>query len=205
MVHLCSVSACELTLARLQYSGGGDWYADRSSLPNLIRMLHDSTRLAVCDTVATVTPDSRDLYHHPFIYMTGHGNIRFSENDVVHLRRYFSRGGFLWADDNFGMDESFRREIKKVFPNTALQPLSSDHPIFSVRFDLPGLPKIHEHNGEPAQLYALYHNDRIAVLYTFSADIGDGMENLRVHKVSPHLHAQALKMGTNIVTWFYEQ
>jgi hypothetical protein len=195
---------CELTIARLQYDGGGDWYADPSSLPNLVAHVRGTTELPVCDTVATITPLSQRLYQYPFLYMTGHGNVRFSEQEVIALRRYFSNGGFLWADDNYGMDDSFRREMRKIFPNASLVPLQADHGLFSAHFDLPGVPKIHEHDGNAAQAYAVYLDERIVVLYTFSADIGDGMENTDVHDVSDRLHTLALRMGTNIVTYFFE-
>ncbi len=194
--------ACQLTVARLQYDGGGDWYANPSSLPNLVRAIQSRTRLAVCDTVATVTVMDERLFRYPFVHMTGHGNVRFSHRERLRLRRYLTAGGFLWADDNYGLDKSFRREMKALFPENPLTPLPSSHPIFSSHYRLPGLPKIHEHDNEPAQAFGVFFDDRLVVLYTYSSDIGDGMEDIDVHNDGGELHEVALKMGINIVDWF---
>ncbi|MBN1576333.1 MAG: DUF4159 domain-containing protein [Chitinispirillaceae bacterium] len=191
------------TVARLKYDGGGDWYANPSSLPNLVQAVKKRTTIPVCDSVATVSIDDDRLFHFPFLYMTGHGDVRFSERQRIRLRRYLIGGGFLWADDNYGMDQTFRREIALLFPENPLTVLPSDHPIFCSKYSLAGLPKIHEHDGKPAEGLGVFFENRLLVFYTFSSDIGDGMENLEVHNDGPQLHEFALQMGVNIVCWFF--
>jgi hypothetical protein len=142
------------------------------------------------------------LLRFPLVYMTGHGNVHFSPDEQVRLRAYLEAGGFLWADDNYGMDQSLRREFKALFPSNPLQPVPRDHAIYSSVYRLPGLPKIHEHDGSPAQGLGIFVKNRLVVFYTFSSDIGDGMEDLDVHNDGPELHEQALRMGVNIVAWF---
>ncbi|MBD3343477.1 MAG: DUF4159 domain-containing protein [Chitinivibrionales bacterium] len=196
---------CELTVARLKYGGGGDWYANPSSLPNLISYIKKHSSAPLCDTSATVEIMSEHLFHFPFLYMTGHGNVHFTHREKLRLRKYLMGGGFLWADDNYGMDKSLRRELAALFPDNPLVRIPSDHPIYSSRFNLPGLPKIHEHDGEPAQGFGIFVEDRMLIYYTYSSDIGDGMEDLKVHNDGPALHELALKMGTNVIIWFFEQ
>lgn len=198
-----SVQECTFTLARLKYDGGGDWYANPSSLPNLVRETRARTSIDICDSIATVSIDDSRLFNYPFLYMTGHGNIHFTEQQRIRLRRYLIGGGFLWADDNYGMDESFRREIKLLFPENPLMELPSGHPIFKSKYPLKGLPKIHEHDGSPAQGFGIYFDNRLVVFYSYSSDIGDGMENLEVHNDSPALHETALEMGVNILSYFF--
>ncbi len=196
---------CELTLAVVQYGGGGDWYANPSSLPNLAGAARARLGKAVCDTVATVEIMDERLFHYPFLHITGHGNVLFTHRERLRLRKFLVGGGFLWADDNYGMDESFRREMQKLFPENPLTPLKSSHPLFSSRYRLEGVPKIHEHDGEPARAFGIYFQQRLVVLYTYSADIGDGMEDLKVHNDGERLHELALRMGVNIVSWFLMQ
>jgi hypothetical protein len=193
---------CDFTMARLKYGGGGDWYANPSSIPNLITAVKQQTTVQLCDTVATIAIMDRRFFNYPFIYMTGHGDAHFSLEERLRLRNYLTGGGFLWADDNYGLDKSFRKEMKALFPENPLALLPRNHPIFSSVNKLPGLPKIHEHDGEPAQALGIFFNNRLVVLYTFSSDIGDGMEDLDVHKDGPELHKMALAMGVNIVAWF---
>jgi hypothetical protein len=195
---------CELTIARLQYEGGGDWYANPSSLPNLAEAVRKRTALPVCDTIAVVSIGDDRLFRFPFLYMTGHGNVLFSHAERLRLRRYLINGGFLWADDNYGMDESFRREIQALFPEHELIPLASNHPIYRSRYTLDGLPKIHEHDNEPAQGFGLFFEERLVIFYTYSSDIGDGMEDVHIHNDGEDLHEVALKMGVNVVAWFFE-
>ena len=194
---------CSFTIARLKYDGGGDWYANPSSLPNLIEQTRKRTALPVCDSVATVTLDDNNLFSFPFLYMTGHGNVRFTEQQRIRLRRYLIGGGFLWADDNYGMDESFRREMRLLFPQNPLTELPSGHPIYRSRYPLESLPKIHEHDGDPAQGLGIYFDNRLLVFYSYSSDIGDGMENPEVHGDGPALHKAALTMGINILAYFF--
>ncbi len=189
-------------ITRLQYGGGGDWYGDPSSLPNLIQYLQTNTNIQIEDKEQRVELTDSDLFNHPYLYLTGHGNIRFSAIEVQRLRDYLTSGGFLHADDNYGMDESFRREMRKVFPHKEWVELPPDHEIFKAYFEFPnGLPKIHEHDGKRPQALALFQAGRIVVLYTYECDLGDGWEDLEIHGDGPAKHEQALKMGTNIVVY----
>lgn len=193
---------CTFTIARLKYDGGGDWYSNPSSLPNLVAALLKRTTVRVCDTIATVALEDENLFHHPFIYMTGHGNMLLNGQQRIKLRKYLIGGGFLWADDNYGLDKSFRREMMALFPDLPLQRLPDTHPVFVSFYKLPALPKIHEHDGKPAEALGIYFEKRLVVLYTFSSDIGDGMEDLTVHNDGVALHELALKMGINIILYF---
>lgn len=195
--------SCELTLARLKYSGGGDWYANPSALPNLAKSVRERTDLPLCDTVADVAISDEGFFGYPFLSMTGHGTFTLSADERLRLRKHLAAGGLLWADDNFGLDTSFRREMAQLFPENTLAPLPKNHPIFSMKYPLPGLPKIHEHDGGSPQAFGIFLEGKLAVLYTFNADIGDGMEDLDVHKDGPELHEKALEMGVNIVLWFF--
>jgi hypothetical protein len=190
------------TIARLQYDGGGDWYSDPSSLPNLLRFIRDNTLVDAGAEEARVGLVDEELFSYPYLYMTGHGNVSFNPAEVERLRRYLESGGFLHADDNYGMDESFRREMKKVFPLSEWVELPSEHGIFHSHFDFSdGLPKIHEHDGKRPQALALFIEDRLAVLYTYEADLGDGWEDEAVHDNPPSKRLAALRMGVNIVVW----
>ncbi len=195
--------SCSVTIARLKYDGGGDWYANPSSLPNLVSAIRKRTTLPVCDTITTVGINDNRLFSFPFLYMTGHGNVHFTEEQRIRLRRYLIGGGFLWADDNYGMDESFRREMRMLFPENQLVELPSDHPIYRSKYPLAGLPKIHEHDGGNAQGFGIYFDNRLILFYSLSSDIGDGMENLEVHNDGPALHEAALEMGINILSSFF--
>jgi hypothetical protein len=196
-------SKCECSIAVLKYGGGGDWYVNPSSLPNLIDAVKTRTSVPICDTVATVEIMNENLFRYPFIYMTGHGNIHFTEQEKIRLRAFLIAGGFLWADDCYGMDQSFRREIASVFPQNPLVVVPPAHPIYKSKYNLPGLPKIHEHNGDPATGYGVFFNNRLLVYYSYSSDIGDGMEDIPIHNDGPKLHEIALQMGINIVVWFF--
>jgi len=194
----------DLQITRLHYEGGGDWYSNPSSLPNLIQFIAKQTNIRIDPQEYRVKLADTDLYNHPYLYMNGHGNVKFSREDVNRLRDYLTNGGFLHADDNYGMDESFRREMKRVFPQKEWVDLPHDHPIFSAYYTFPqGLPKIHEHDGKPAQALALFHQGRIIVLYTYQSDLGDGWEDLEVHHDGPAKHAAALEMGTNILVYAF--
>lgn len=190
------------TIARLKYGGGGDWYSNPSSLPNLLRFLRDSSGFAVKEEEAVVSPDSGDLFNYPVVYMNGHGNVSFTAAEAANLRRYLISGGFLIADDNYGMDESFRREMLNVFPDKDLVLLPVSHPLFTCAYQFPaGLPKVHEHDGEPAQAYAIFHEGRMVVFYSFQADLGDGWEDPLVHNDPEPVRRAALQFGVNLITW----
>ena len=192
----------DFAIARLHYDGGGDWYSDPSSLPNLIGFLSKNTDLSVRPEEVRVKPGDPQLFLYPYLYMTGHGNIRFSDADLRNLRTYLTNGGFLHADDNYGMDESFRREIKRIFPEKDLVELPFDHPIYHMKYDFTnGPPKIHKHDGKPAQGLGVFNDGRLVIFYTYQTDLGDGWEDTDVHNDPPGKHEAALEMGTNIVLY----
>ncbi len=188
-----------LTIGRLHYDGGGDWYANPSSLPKLLEEVGRRTSLRVTDREQVVTITSPELWDIPYIYMTGHGNVLFSDEEVLILRRYLENGGFLHADDNYGMDESFRREIGRVFRDHPLVEVPLDHPIYCVVYEMPqGIPKIHEHDGEPAQGFGIFVDDRLAVFYSYQTDLGDGWEDVGVHDDPTDIRELAFQMGVNL-------
>jgi hypothetical protein len=191
-----------ITIARLQYGGGGDWYANPSSLPNLLAAIRARTSFPVREREVTVTALDPSLRDYPFLYMTGHGNVRFSPEERLALRDYLLSGGFLHSDDNYGMDESLRREVALIFPDKEFVELPPDHPIFSVIYDFPdGLPKIHEHDGKPPQAFGIFHSGRLVLFYSYESDLGDGWEDPDVHNDSVELREQALRMGVNLFVY----
>ena len=197
-----TISDETFTIARLKYGGGGDWYSNPTSLPNLLRFVREHTDVPTSDKEAVVSIGSEELFSYSIVYMNGHGNVLLTEKESESLRRYLIGGGFLIADDNYGLDKSFRREIKKVFPDKELVLLPQTHPIFNVMFLFPGgMPKIHEHDGEPSQAYAIFHEGRMVVFYSYQSDLGDGWEDASVHNDPENIRLNALKMGTNIIVW----
>ena len=194
--------APRLTIARLQYDGGGDWYANPSSIPNLLEAIRERTSLPVERTEARVTLMDEKLWDYPFLHMTGHGNVKLTDAEVVRLREYLQRGGFLHADDNYGLDESFRREMKRVFPDRELVDVPLSHPIYHAVYDFPkGLPKIHEHDGKPARGFGIFLGDRLAVYYSHESDLGNGWEDPETYKDPVALHEAALRMGINLFVY----
>lgn len=191
-------------IALLKYEGGGDWYANPTSLPNLIAFCNEYIHTSIASEPATVEPSSPEIFQYPFVHMTGHGNVFFSEEAVKNLRNYLLSGGFLHADDNYGMDKYIRREIAKLFPDKKLVELPADHPIFSAAFTFEnGLPKIHEHDGKRPQAFGIFDNGRLILLYTYESDLGDGWENPEVHHDPKEVHIKALKMGANIIKYVF--
>jgi hypothetical protein len=190
------------TIGRLHYDGGGDWYANPSSLPNLLAAIRDRTGIPVADRERAVRLDDPELWRLPYLYLTGHGNIAFSAEEVVTLRRWLLRGGFLHVDDNYGLDESFRREIARIFPEHSLVEVPLDHAIYRVIYTFPdGVPKIHVHDGKPAQGFGIFLEGRLAVYYTYQTDLGDGWEDPAVHHDPPELREAALRMGVNLFAY----
>jgi hypothetical protein len=191
-----------LTVGRLHYDGGGDWYANPSSLPNLLAAVRERTGLPAAREEKVVALGDDELWNVPYIYMTGHGNVRFSDRDVVVLRRYLQQGGFLHADDNYGMDESIRRELGRLFPEAPLTEVPLDHPVYHLVYDFPqGIPKIHEHDARPAQGFGIFLDGRLVVFYSYQTDLGDGWEDPQVHKDPPEKHEAALRMGVNLFAY----
>ncbi len=190
----------EFSIARVNYGGGGDWYCDPSSIPNILNYLTKNTSIKADHDEYRIKLTTKELRGHPYLYMTGHGNIRFTDEEIIQLREYLMGGGFLHTDDNYGLNTSFRREMKRVFPDRDFVELPHDHAVFHSYFDMPnGLPKIHEHDGKPPQLFALYNEDRIMVIYSYESDLGDGWEDEEVHNDPPELRVAALQMGVNII------
>jgi len=205
-VLLSFTSAQTFSIARVQYGGGGDWYSDPSSLPNLLRFISQKTPLSVDFEETRIKLTDDHASHFPYLYLTGHGNVKFSENEIIALRSILLNGGFMHADDNYGMDKSFRREIKRVFPNKDFVPLPNDHIIFTNYFKFPnGLPKVHEHDNKPATAFGLYEGERMILLYTYESDLGDGWEDPSVHGDPWEIREASLKMGVNIVYFVLTQ
>jgi len=192
----------DFQVARVHYDGGGDWYSDPSSLPNLLQGLKDRFGLNVPKKEAVVKLDGQGLFRYPFIYITGHGNISFNPLQIETLRRYFQQGGFLWADDNFGMDKSFRRELKKLFPQSEMVELPFSHPIYKSYYKFTdGLPKIHEHDGGSPHGYGVFVDGRMVIFYSFNTDIGDGLESADIHNDPSEVREKAMRMALNIVLY----
>jgi len=195
--------APRLTIARLQYEGGGDWYANPSSLPNLLAAVRTRTSLPVEKTEARVRIMDEALWDLPYLHLTGHGEVKFGDDEIVRLREYLLRGGFLHADDNYGLDASFRREMARVFPDRPLVEVPLSHPIYRAVYPFPrGLPKIHEHDGKPPRGYGIFVGKRLAVFYTHECDLGNGWEDVGTYPGDPpELHEQALRMGVNLFVY----
>lgn len=201
---LISFSSFSQEIALLKYSGGGDWYANPTSLPNLIKFCNTNINTRIKAKPSTVEPGNPDLLSYPFVHMTGHGNVVFSENDINNLRNYLNGGGFLHIDDNYGMDQYIRKEIKKIFPNNNLVEVPANHTIFQKPFPFPnGLPKIHEHDGKRPQAFGIFTDNKLVLLYTFECDLGDGWEDAEVNNDPLQVREKALKMGANIINYIF--
>jgi Domain of unknown function (DUF4159) len=191
-------------IALLKYNGGGDWYANPTSLPNLIKFANTNLNTRIKSKPSTVSPGSSDLFSYPFVHMTGHGNVVFNLQEQENIRNYVYSGGFLHIDDNYGMDKYVRAEIKKIFPNNPLVEIPSTHQIFQKPYSFPGgLPKIHEHDGNKPQAFGIFINNRLALLYTYESDLGDGWEDPEVHNNPRDVREKALKMGANIINYVF--
>jgi hypothetical protein len=203
---LAGLSQSTVTIALLKYSGGGDWYANPTSLPNLIKFCNENLNTNINPEPVTVDVGSPEIFNYPLVHMTGHGNVVFSGEDVQNLRKYLIAGGFLHISDNYGMDEYIRREMKRVFPDADFVELPFDHPIYHQQFDCAqGLPKIHEHDDKPPQGFGLFYEGRLVCFYDYECDLGDGWEDPEVHHDSEANRLRALKMGANIVQFVFKQ
>ena len=191
--------SADFQIGRLKYSGGGDWYANPTSIPNWLQHLELHLGIQSTQGEELVTLRDESAWQVPILYATGHGNISFTEIEADNLRNYLISGGFLWVDDNYGMDPYFRKNIQKVFPDKRLVPIGSKHQIYNCYYQLEGLPKIHEHDGKPAQGYAMFHESRMILFYSFSSDIGDGLEDSQVHKNPESVRLLAEKFSVNLV------
>lgn len=200
-----SQGLAETKIALLKYSGGGDWYANPTSLTRLIEFCNKNQAMQLEEDYAVVEAGSIDVYNYPFIHLTGHGNIVFSDREVKNLRKYLSAGGFLHIDDNYGMDVYVKREIKKIFPDKDFEILPLSHPLYNAVYDFSktGLPKVHEHDNKTPQGYAIELDGRVVCFYTYECDLGDGWEDETVHGDSKETRTKALQMGCNIITYAF--
>jgi hypothetical protein len=199
-----SFSPASFQIALLKYNGGGDWYANPTSLPNLVKFANRNLGTSISEEIATVDVGNPEIMNYPFIHMTGHGNVVFSEQDAKNLRKYLIAGGFLHIDDNYGMDKFIRPQLKKLFPELDLIELPFSYPIYHQKFDFPnGLPKIHEHDGKPAQGFGLIWEGRLVVFYSYQCDLGDGWEDPEVHHDSEPTRLKALQMGSNLLSYVF--
>ena len=204
LILLFSTGCFAQEIALLKYSGGGDWYANPTSLPNLIKFCNQNINTRIKAKPVTVEPGSPDLFSYPFVHMTGHGNVVFNDNDVINLRNYVTSGGFLHIDDNYGLDQYFRKEVKKIFPNNDLVEIPASHPIFQKPYSFPaGIPKIHEHDGKRPQAFGIFIEGRLVLLYTYETDLGDGWEDPEVNNDPVDVRQKALKMGANIMSYIF--
>lgn len=191
-----------ISVVRIKYDGGGDWYGNRTTFANIFAFMRDHLNLDTNEKEVTLAVSDRDFFKYPIAYIAGHGNIKFSDAEAGRLRDYLIKGGFLWADDDYGMDAYFRREMKKVFPDAEWVELPFSHPIYHIFYQFPnGLPKIHKHAGGPPHGYALFYEGRMVSFYSFNTDISDGCEDPGTHDDPPEIRRAALQMGTNILLW----
>lgn len=201
-----SINSFGQEVAVLKYKGGGDWYSNPTAMPNLVRFCNENINTTINEKIQTVEVGSVDIFQFPFLHMTGHGNVFFSEEDAENLRNYLLSGGFLHIDDNYGMEPYIKKELKKVFPNKELIELPANHPIFNMEYDFPqGLPKIHEHDGKRPQAFGIFEQDRLVLLFTYESDLGDGWEDAEVHNDPQDMRLKALRMGANILKYAFEQ
>ncbi|MCB0435528.1 MAG: DUF4159 domain-containing protein [Mangrovimonas sp.] len=205
MIFFFTLSLMAQEVAVLKYGGGGDWYGNPTSLPNLVAFCNANIETRINEKVETVEAGSTDIFQYPFVHMTGHGNVYFSDDDAINLRNYLLSGGFLHIDDNYGLKPYITEELKKIFPDKELTELPSSHPIFSTAFPFPnGLPKIHEHDGKRPQAFGIFVDNRLVLLFTYECDLGDGWESPEVHNDPENVREKALKMGANIVKYAFE-
>jgi len=208
MIFLLSMLAfaahAQIKIAKLKYNGGGDWYANKTALPNLINFCMEELGTHIHGEEDVVDVGSKELLSYPYVYMTGHGNVVFSAEEAANLRTFLAGGGFLHVDDNYGLDKFIRLELKKVFPELELVEIPCNHPIYHQKFQFPkGLPKIHEHDGKPAQGFGLFFEGRLVVFYSYECDLGNGWEDARIHNDPEEKRQQALRMGANIISYCF--
>ena len=208
LLFFCSILAhgqqTLLKIAKLKYGGGGDWYANKTSLPNLIRFCNTNLKMNLTPEEDIVETGSSELFNYPFVHMTGHGNVVFTDAEATNLRNYLISGGFLHIDDNYGMDKFIRLELKKVFPEAELVELPFSHPIYHQKFNFSnGLPKVHEHDGKPPKGYGLFYEGRLMVFYTYECDLGNGWEDQIIYNDPEEIRQKALQMGANIISYVF--
>lgn len=199
-----SAQRYNVKIGKLKYGGGGDWYANKTSLPNLIRYANQALHMNIAPEEGVVDVGSPELFSYPFVHMTGHGNVVFSDAEAQNLRKYLLSGGFLHIDDNYGLDQYIRKEMKKVFPEYEFVELPFDHPIYHQKFSFKnGLPKVHEHDNKPPQGFGIMHKGRLVCFYSYETDLGNGWEDAEVHNDPENIRRMALQMGTNLLAYAF--
>lgn len=201
LLTLTANAQAPFAIGQVKYGGGGDWYSSTDSIANWLREVRTRVGIPTERAARVVTITEKELYKTPFLYLNGHGNLRFTDAEATSLRNFLTRGGFLFVNDDYGLDASFRREIARVFPNKRLEPIPATHAVYHCFYDLAGLPKVHEHDGQPAQGFGIFHEGRMVVFYAWSADIGDGLEAQEVHKDPPGIREAAIKMAVNLAVY----
>ncbi len=202
---ILSISLNAQEVAIIKYSGGGDWYSNPTAVPNLIEFANDNAKTIIKRVPETVAVNSQDLFNFPIVFMTGHGNVFFSDDESKNLRNYLISGGFLHISDNYGMDKYIRKELKKVFPELELTQIPSNHPIYNQTFKFPnGLPKIHEHDKKAPQGFGLFYKGRLICFYDYESDLSDGWEDSSIHNDPEEVRLKALKMGSNIIEYAFK-
>jgi hypothetical protein len=205
LIFLCNLIVNSQEIAILKYNGGGDWYANPTALPNLIRFCNENIDTEIEQRPQTVEVGNPEIFQYPFLHMTGHGNVFFSQDEADNLRTYLLSGGFVHIDDNYGMEPYLRKELNKVFPDKELVEIGADHAIFTTQYEFPkGLPKIHEHDGKRPQALGILHENRLVLLFTYESDLGDGWEDPEVHNDSEQVRLKALQMGANILHYAFK-
>lgn len=206
-IYLLALSlpgTAQVRIAKLKYNGGGDWYANKTALPNLIRFFNQNLKGNIYPEEDIIEVGDSKIFQYPYVYMTGHGNVVFSERDVENLRKYLLGGGFLHIDDNYGMNEFIRREMKKVFPEHTFVDLPYGHPIYHQKYAFPGgIPKIHEHDNKPPQGLGILHEGRLVCFFSYETDLGNGWEDRSVHNDPEEKRQEALRMGANILQFAF--
>jgi len=191
-------------VAVLKYNGGGDWYANPTAVPNLIKFSNTNNNTTINEKPEIVETSSSEIFNYPILFMTGHGNIYFTDSDTENLRKYLMSGGFLHISDNYGLDKFIRKELKKVFPELTLQEIPYNHPIYHQKYSFEGLPKIHEHDGKPPQGFGIFYEGRMICFYDYESDLSDGWEDEAIHNNPPKVREKALKMGANIIEYVFK-
>ena len=204
LIILFSISLSAQEVAILKYNGGGDWYANPTAIPNLIKFSNDNINTTIHEKPYTVDVGSAEIYNYPIVFMTGHGNVFFSDNDAENLRNYLTSGGFLHISDNYGLDPYIRKELKKVFPTIELQEIPYNHPIYHQTYSFDHLPKIHEHDGKQAQGFGIFYEGRMVCFYDYESDLSDGWEDQIVHNDPIKVRGKALEMGANIIEYVFK-
>ena len=205
IILTCFLNANAQEIAILKYNGGGDWYSNPTALPNLIAFTNQHSHTKISKNPATVETENIDIFNYPIVFMTGHGNVYFSDEEAKNLKNYLISGGFLQISDNYGLDKFIRKEMKKVFPALEFQEIPKNHPIYSQTFSFPnGLPKIHEHDKKTAQGFGLFYEGRLICFYDYESDLSDGWEDAVVHNDPQEIREKALKMGSNIIEYAFK-